>query len=228
MPSTVVPRMTLILTLKRLSPLALLTLGACSWSSWSLPSWPDHLVYKVDVQQGTVITKEMAAQLRPGMTREQVRFVLGTSPLIDPFHANRWDYTYYFKPGSGTPVERRFTVFFDANDKMVKFDGDPLVTEAEFISTRIQISTDEAKKGAVDENVVLPGGPPPPTAGPDAGPAPSAPSPNLPATPPAQAPATDTDKPSPSIFDRVKGWFSDSPVNQSKSVAPSSPNGPGS
>ncbi len=226
MPSTAVPRLTPALSPKRFALLALLLLGGCSWLP-SFPSWPDHLVYKVDIQQGTVITQEMAAQLRPGMTREQVRFVLGTPAIVDPFHAMRWDYPYYFKPGRGPTVERRFTVFFDKDEHLERFQGDPLLTESEFITNRINISVDEAKKNGVGA---------PSTAGitpssvPDAGPAPAA---AVPSTTPAPdvAPAnggvtTPKDETSPSFLDRIRGFFTDSPAPVSKPVAPAIPNGP--
>lgn len=57
------------------------------------------------------------------MTREQVRYVLGTPTLKDIFHANRWDYPYYNKPGYGNAEERRFTVWFE-NDQLVRWEGD--------------------------------------------------------------------------------------------------------
>ena len=51
-----------------------------------------HLVYRQDIRQGNFITQEMVSQLKPGLTREQVRYVLGTPLVTDPFHGNRWDY----------------------------------------------------------------------------------------------------------------------------------------
>ena len=93
------------------------------------------ITYKIDIQQGIVVTKEMAEQLRPGMTRDQVRFVLGTPLLLDPFHANRWDYPFRLQPGRGKIEERRFTVWFE-NDRLARFEGDPLPTEEEFARSR--------------------------------------------------------------------------------------------
>ena len=51
--------------------------------------------YKIDVQQGNFLDQEMVAKLKPGMTRSQVRFLLGTPLIADPFHPDRWDYVYY-------------------------------------------------------------------------------------------------------------------------------------
>lgn len=85
--------------------------------------------YRPDVQQGNVITKEMADQLRQGMTRDQVRLLLGTPSVTSMFHADRWDYVYYLKRGKGNEVqERRVTVYF-ADGKLDRFSADELPPE---------------------------------------------------------------------------------------------------
>ncbi|RMG27455.1 MAG: outer membrane protein assembly factor BamE, partial [Gammaproteobacteria bacterium] len=71
-------------------------LGGCTRTLERLP-----FVYRIDIQQGNVVTQEQIDQLRPGMTREQVRYLLGTPLVQDTFHPERWDYVYYFKPGRG-------------------------------------------------------------------------------------------------------------------------------
>ena len=68
--------------------------------------------YKIDVRQGNDVTPEMVAQLKKGMSKDQVRFVLGTPLVTDVFHADRWDYVYRFQPGRGKVSERRLTVYF--------------------------------------------------------------------------------------------------------------------
>ena len=93
-----------------------LALTACGSNKWGFP-------YRADVQQGNWITAEQVAQLQQGMTREQVRFVLGTPTLQDIFHSDRWDYPYYHKPGYGEAQERKFTVWFQ-NDQLVRWSGD--------------------------------------------------------------------------------------------------------
>jgi outer membrane protein assembly factor BamE len=93
------------------------------------------ITYKINIQQGMVVTQEMADQLKEGMTRDQVRFVLGTPILVDPFHADRWDYPFRFQPGRGRIEERRFTVWFE-NDRLVRYNGDALPTEEEFAASR--------------------------------------------------------------------------------------------
>ncbi|MFU1908125.1 outer membrane protein assembly factor BamE [Bordetella hinzii] len=91
-------------------------LAGCSSSKWGFP-------YRADMQQGNWITREQVALLQPGMSREQVRFALGSPTLTSVLHADRWDYPYYFKPGYGKAEERHFTVFFE-NDRLVRWTGD--------------------------------------------------------------------------------------------------------
>ncbi len=71
--------------------------------------------YRIDVRQGNFVTQEMVSRLKPGQTRDQVRFILGSPLVTDVFHADRWDYVYRFQPGRGEPSERRVTVFFENN-----------------------------------------------------------------------------------------------------------------
>lgn len=80
-------------------------------------------IHRIDIQQGNVVTQEMVEKLRPGMTRQQVRFVLGTPPLVDPFHVNRWDYVYYFNKGGKVIEHRRLILLFEA-DTLKRIEGD--------------------------------------------------------------------------------------------------------
>lgn len=81
-------------------------------------------VYRMEVQQGNYISQEAVAQLKLGMTKEQVRFVLGTPLVADIFHENRWDYVYRRQRENSSQVEeRRVSVFFDG-DKLVRLEGD--------------------------------------------------------------------------------------------------------
>lgn len=86
-------------------------------------------VYKIGIPQGNIITQEMVDQLRPGMTKRQVIFVMGTPLVRDPFHQDRWDYIYSYQPGGGVRGQERVTVFFE-NDQLVRFTGDFVPTEA--------------------------------------------------------------------------------------------------
>ncbi|MGB0732524.1 MAG: outer membrane protein assembly factor BamE [Pontibacterium sp.] len=80
-------------------------------------------VYKIDVPQGNVITQEMVDTLKPGMTREQVVFVLGTPMLTDTFHADRWDYVYTNQEGNGNYERQPFRVYF-SNELLSRIEGD--------------------------------------------------------------------------------------------------------
>jgi len=80
-------------------------------------------VYKIDIQQGNVVTQEMVAQLEPGMDKKKVRFVMGTPIVQDTFHADRWDYIYTFQPGGGNTERRRVTLVF-VDEKLDHVEGD--------------------------------------------------------------------------------------------------------
>lgn len=87
-------------------------------------------VYKVGIQQGHIITQEMVDQLKLGMSKRQVRFVLGNTLLPDTFNDDRWDYPYSVRRGSkGDITQYVYTVHF-ANDKLVKTEGDYLPGKA--------------------------------------------------------------------------------------------------
>ena len=105
----------------------LLPLAACS--NVQMPDVASAITpYRIDIRQGNYITQEMVAQLKPGMTRDQVRFILGTPLVADIFHAERWDYIYSFKPGRGDVQLRRFAVFFTDN-KLARVAGDVVGSE---------------------------------------------------------------------------------------------------
>lgn len=72
-------------------------------------------MHRVEIQQGNVITPEMVAQLKPGMTRQQVQFVMGTASIMDPFHPDRWDYVYIRNVGKERKERRHVTVYFDGD-----------------------------------------------------------------------------------------------------------------
>ncbi|MBK1700349.1 outer membrane protein assembly factor BamE [Thiococcus pfennigii] len=80
-------------------------------------------VYKMPVQQGNIITEDMVDSLRPGMTKRQVRFLLGTPLLVDFFHADRWDYTYTLRRGHEPMETKRLTLFFE-DDALARIEGD--------------------------------------------------------------------------------------------------------
>jgi len=79
--------------------------------------------YRMEIQQGNFVSKDSVSQLKPGMTKEQVRFVLGTPLVTDIFHANRWDYPYYREPAGGKREEGRLVVYFD-DGKLARIEGE--------------------------------------------------------------------------------------------------------
>ncbi|CBJ36875.1 outer membrane protein assembly factor BamE [Ralstonia pseudosolanacearum] len=91
--------------------------------------------YRIDIVQGNFVSREQASQLKEGMTRDQVRYVLGSPLLTDMFHGNRWDYVFSFKRGNTNVVqERKLTVWFEA-DRLTKWAGaDDLPSEVELIA----------------------------------------------------------------------------------------------
>lgn len=81
-------------------------------------------IYRLDVPQGNIVGPEMIEKLKPGMTRAQVRFVLGTPLISDPFHADRWDYVYLNQKSSSAPsATRRLTAIF-SGDTLLRLEGD--------------------------------------------------------------------------------------------------------
>jgi len=102
---------------------AFLLLTGCSY----LPPLP----YKIDVQQGNVITEEMVEKLKPGITKSQVLFVLGSPLIIDAFRDNRWDYVYLFREKGELIEQKRLTIFFDGDvlvniENYLSFSKDPV------------------------------------------------------------------------------------------------------
>jgi len=79
-------------------------------------------VYRIDVEQGNIVTAEMVDQLRPGMSQRQVRFILGTPLVEDTFNRNRWDYLYSKRNGLKVLDENNLTVLFE-NDALVEVRG---------------------------------------------------------------------------------------------------------
>jgi outer membrane protein assembly factor BamE len=80
--------------------------------------------YRIEIQQGNYVSQEMVAQLKPGLTRDQVRFVMGTPLVSDIFHEERWDYVFVRQRANSREVEhRRVAVFFE-DGKLKRVDGD--------------------------------------------------------------------------------------------------------
>lgn len=79
-------------------------------------------VYRINVEQGNVVTDEMVEQLRPGLNRRQVRYIMGTPLIEDSFHEDRWDYRYMLRNGNELLSETQLTLWFEG-DELVRVEG---------------------------------------------------------------------------------------------------------
>ena len=107
---------------------ALIAAGVAACTS--VPRIPGITPYKMDVQQGNYVSQEMVSQLKPGMSREQVRYLLGTPLVTDIFHAERWDYVYWREAPDGKREERRVALFFSPDNKLERIAGDVVSSAA--------------------------------------------------------------------------------------------------
>lgn len=97
----------------------------------------------------------MVSQLKPGQSRDQVRFILGTPLLTDPFHAERWDYVYRLQPGRGEVQQRRLTIFF-SDDKLARMTGDVMGKETSITRGVVEIEPVEKTGMKVESGMTLP------------------------------------------------------------------------
>lgn len=106
-----------------LSLIVLLALTGCS--SLRFPG-----VYRINVEQGNIITEEMIGQLKPGMSRRQVRYILGTPLVEDSFNRDRWDYVYVLRNGNTIITEDTLSVYFEG-DTLERYSSsiDPMAEE---------------------------------------------------------------------------------------------------
>ena len=86
----------------------------------------DSIIYKVNKQQGNITEQKHVEKLEIGMTKAQVKFLLGTPMSISSFNHDRWDYIYTYKAGNNEPTRNNLTVNFE-NNKLTKIDGEALV-----------------------------------------------------------------------------------------------------
>lgn len=97
--------------------------GVAGCAGWSTDKLPGVTPYRIEIQQGNFVSQDMLSKLKRGMSREQVRFVLGTPLIADMFHADRWDYVFYREFPNKTREQRRVSVFFE-NDRLARVEGD--------------------------------------------------------------------------------------------------------
>src|SRR4051812_42010322 len=103
--------------------LLLVLLAGCT----KVPLLPGITPYTMDIQQGNYVTQDMVSKLKPGMTRSQVRFALGTPLVADAFHNDRWDYIYVLQKRGKIVEQRRIVVHFK-DDKLSHIAGDVVPT----------------------------------------------------------------------------------------------------
>ena len=103
--------------MKRLCIAAAALLAACG----NLPSFGP---YRMEIQQGNFVSQEMVSQLKPGMTKDQVRFILGTPLVTDIFHVDRWDYVFSRQRSGSREYERRSISVFFQDGKLARVAGD--------------------------------------------------------------------------------------------------------
>lgn len=131
--------------------------------------------YKVDVIQGNFVSKEQVDALTVGMSRSQTKDVLGTPLLTSLFHADRWDYVFTLNRQGAAPQAYKYTVFFDG-DRLTRFEGDTMPSEAEFLTkldnkrklgavpvleaTEAQLKASEKPSPALPSTAAVPTAPP--------------------------------------------------------------------
>ena len=106
---------------------------ACAWSPFDR-ALGAVTPYRVDVMQGNVITRELAERVKPGMSREQVRDVLGSPLLTSPFHADRWDYVFTMRRQGIEPQHRSVVALFKG-DALERLEAPDLPSEQDFVSS---------------------------------------------------------------------------------------------
>ena len=141
--------------LRALCAVAALTLVSCSLVPSGLPGFGP---YRIEIQQGNFVSQEMVSQLKLGMTRDQVRFVLGTPLITDGFHADRWDFVFRRQRDSSSPLEQRKVAVFFEDGKLKRIEGD-LTSAASSDAAPIKLPDTKAEqpRSAAPAEVAEPG-----------------------------------------------------------------------
>ena len=126
--------------------LAGLSVASCSMILNNLPG-----VYTIDVQQGNIVDQAMVDQLRPGMSKRQVLYIMGSPILKDVFHENRWEYLYSNQPGGEARQQKRITLYFE-DDKIVGLQGDFRPSKLPAIKPSTDATVDVPKRN-LDESL---------------------------------------------------------------------------
>lgn len=131
---------------------SLLIVG-CASDRWGFP-------YRVGLQQGNWVTEQQVGMLFQGMTREQVRYALGSPTLTSVFHSDRWDYPYFYNSPSQKIETRNFSVFF-SGDLLTSWSGDEQPAQEPFQIAKEEVGKSQAEQAQVDldaERALSPGG----------------------------------------------------------------------
>jgi outer membrane protein assembly factor BamE len=123
-------------------------LAGCSTYDSITQRFAQHITpFRITIVQGNFVSQEAANQMKVGMTRDEVKALLGTPLLADMFHADRWDYIFYFKRGSTSVVQQRdFTVTFSGDRVASWKGGEDLPSNLELLA---EIDGDKGRKVAV-------------------------------------------------------------------------------
>jgi outer membrane protein assembly factor BamE len=117
-----------------------LTLVSCSTIMSYIPG-----VYTIDIQQGNIIEQSMVDQLRPGMNKRQVLYIMGSPMLDNVFHKNRWDYLYSNQPSGEERVQKQISLFFE-NDQIAGIQGDFRPSATPVLKTSSETTVDVPKR----------------------------------------------------------------------------------
>lgn len=103
-------------------------------------------VYRIDIEQGNIVTDEMLQKLRPGLNESQVRFVMGSPQVVDPFEPGRWVYLYKLRRGNGELIENKVVLWLE-NGSLVRWEGKAL---PDSLRRRLSTSPAPAQPGNSD------------------------------------------------------------------------------
>ena len=135
----------------KISSLAAITALAILLSGCSSLRFPG--VYRIDIAQGNLITKDMVEKLKLGMSPRQVEYVMGSAMIQDTFHPDRWDYLYRLETGNGVKVENRLALYFE-NNRLARIDNnqyrDPDKVKNELLLQMGVEPTEEAQKPSTE------------------------------------------------------------------------------
>jgi outer membrane protein assembly factor BamE (lipoprotein component of BamABCDE complex) len=126
-----------------------------------LPLAACELVYKLPTRQGNVIEQKELDKVALGMTREQVRFLLGSPVASSGFHADRWDYYGYYKPPRGEAFSRTVSFWFDGN-KLVRMEGEKAAPgtgdtpDIEAMKAEKKAAADEKREPEKKDGIITP------------------------------------------------------------------------